>query len=180
MDPDRPAGEEPELGSARGGPGAKRHVGLIIGIAVVAVAVVAAAVAGALLLLRKSESPTMMALKSGQAMASAAGLSFSGTTAGGAASLTVTRQDTVEGSYAQERDRVGVVMINGVAYLKAPAPGTTLALVAGELKKDAPIAKAVAAVGEVLLWDVPQRGLQAWVAERQQLRARLVGHSPSD
>jgi hypothetical protein len=121
MDPDRPAGEESEPGSARGGPGAKRHVGLIIGITVVAVTVVAAAAAGALLLLRKSESPTMMALKSGQAMASAAGLSFSGTTAGGAASLTVTRQDTVEGSYAQEGDRVGVVMIDGVAYLKAPA-----------------------------------------------------------
>ena len=53
-----------------------------------------------------------------------------------------------------------------VAYLKAPAPGTTLALVAGELKKDAPLAKAVAAAGEVLLWDVPQRALQGWVAEQ--------------
>jgi len=51
------------------------------------------------------------------------------------------------------------------AYLKAPAPGTTLALVAGELKKDAPIAKVVAA-GDVLLWDVPQRGLQGWVGEQ--------------
>jgi DNA polymerase-3 subunit delta len=55
------------------------------------------------------------------------------------------------------------------AYLKSPAPGTTLALVAGELKKDAPIAKAVAGAGEVLLWDVPQRGLQAWVAEQFKL-----------
>jgi DNA polymerase-3 subunit delta len=55
------------------------------------------------------------------------------------------------------------------AYLKAPAPGTTLALVAGELKKDAPLAKAVAAVGEVLLWDVPHRGLQGWVAEQFKL-----------
>ena len=32
-------------------------------------------------------------------------------------------------------------------YLKAPAPGTTLALVGGELKKDSPLAKAVAAKG---------------------------------
>ena len=32
-------------------------------------------------------------------------------------------------------------------YLKAPAPATTLALVGGELKKDAPLAKAVAAEG---------------------------------
>src|SRR5439155_4755992 len=38
------------------------------------------------------------------------------------------------------------------AYLKAPAPATTLALVAGELKKDAPIAKVAAAAGEVLHW----------------------------
>ena len=60
------------------------------------------------------------------------------------------------------------------AYLKAPAPGTTLALVGGTLKKDAPIAKAVAAAGEVLVWDVPQRGLQAWVAEQFKLRSTPV------
>jgi len=56
-----------------------------------------------------------------------------------------------------------------VAYLKAPAPATTLALVAGELKKDAPIVKVVAAAGELLLWDVPKRGLQGWVAEQFKL-----------
>jgi DNA polymerase-3 subunit delta len=55
-------------------------------------------------------------------------------------------------------------------YLKSPAPGTTLALVAGELKKDAPIAKTVAGKGDVLVWDVPQRGLQGWVAEQFKLR----------
>jgi len=55
-------------------------------------------------------------------------------------------------------------------YLKAPAPGTTLALVAAELKKDAPVAKAVAAAGDVLVWDVPQRGLPGWVAEQFKLR----------
>ena len=31
------------------------------------------------------------------------------------------------------------------AYLKAPAPATTLALVGAELKKDSPLAKAVTA-----------------------------------
>jgi DNA polymerase-3 subunit delta len=51
-------------------------------------------------------------------------------------------------------------------YLQAPAPGTTLALVAAELKKDAPLAKAVAAVGDVLLWDVPQRAIPRWIAEQ--------------
>jgi DNA polymerase-3 subunit delta len=55
------------------------------------------------------------------------------------------------------------------AYLKAPAPATTLALVAAELKKDAPLAKAVGASGELLLWDVAQRGLHAWVAEQFKL-----------
>jgi DNA polymerase-3 subunit delta len=56
------------------------------------------------------------------------------------------------------------------AYLKSPAPATTLALVARELKKDAPLAKAVAAKGEVLIWDVPQRGQQRWVAEQFELQ----------
>ncbi|MBV8081115.1 MAG: DNA polymerase III subunit delta [Actinobacteria bacterium] len=70
--------------------------------------------------------------------------------------------DGVEAWKADDAKAVG-------AYLKAPAPATTLALVGGELKKDAPIAKAVAATGDVLLWDVPQRGLQGWVAEQFKL-----------
>jgi DNA polymerase-3 subunit delta len=60
------------------------------------------------------------------------------------------------------------------SYLKAPAPATTLALVAGELKKDAPLAKAVAASGEVLLWEVPKRGLQRWVAEQFQVHGAKI------
>jgi DNA polymerase-3 subunit delta len=78
------------------------------------------------------------------------------------------------------------------AYLKAPAPATTLVLLAGELKKDAPIAKAVGAVGEVLFWDVPKRGVQRWVAEQFQAHGvkldadagrvlvELVGEDPYD
>jgi DNA polymerase III subunit delta len=60
------------------------------------------------------------------------------------------------------------------SYLKAPAPATTLALVAGELKKDAPIAKTVAGAGEVLLWDVPKRGLQRWVGEQFQVHGAKI------
>jgi DNA polymerase-3 subunit delta len=60
------------------------------------------------------------------------------------------------------------------AYLKAPAPATTVALVAGELKKDAPLAKAIGAAGEVLHWDVPQRGLQGWVAEQFKLHGAIA------
>jgi DNA polymerase III subunit delta len=59
-------------------------------------------------------------------------------------------------------------------YLKAPAPATTLALVAGELKKDAPLAKAVSGSGELLLWDVPKRGLQRWVGEQFQVHGAKI------
>jgi DNA polymerase III subunit delta len=55
------------------------------------------------------------------------------------------------------------------AYLKSPAPGTTLALVAAELKKDAAIAKAVAGAGDVLVWDVTARTLPRWVADQFKL-----------
>jgi DNA polymerase III subunit delta len=51
-------------------------------------------------------------------------------------------------------------------YLKSPAPGTTLALVGGEVKKDSPIAKAVAAAGDVLVWDVQSRAIHKWIAEQ--------------
>jgi DNA polymerase-3 subunit delta len=54
-------------------------------------------------------------------------------------------------------------------YLKAPAPGTTLALVAGELKKDAAIAKAVGNTGEVLIWDVQTKAIHRWIAEQFKL-----------
>ena len=57
------------------------------------------------------------------------------------------------------------------AYLAAPTPSTVLALVGGELKKDGPLAKAVAPHGEVLVWDVPRRGLERWVAEQFKLRS---------
>jgi DNA polymerase-3 subunit delta len=52
------------------------------------------------------------------------------------------------------------------AYLASPAPGTTLALVAVELRKDAPLAKAVAGRGTLLLWDVAARAVPKWVAEQ--------------
>jgi DNA polymerase-3 subunit delta len=52
------------------------------------------------------------------------------------------------------------------AYLASPAPGTTLALVATELRKDAPLAKAVAGRGTLLIWDVAARAVPKWVAEQ--------------
>jgi DNA polymerase-3 subunit delta len=60
-------------------------------------------------------------------------------------------------------------------YLKSPMPGTTLALVGSELKKDAPIAKVVAAgKGEVLLWDVAQRAVARWIAEQFKVHGALA------
>jgi DNA polymerase III subunit delta len=73
----------------------------------------------------------------------------------------------VEGVEAWKADDVKAV----AAYLKAPAPDTTLALVAAELKADAPLAKAVKSAGELLLWDVAKKGLQGWVAEQFKLHA---------
>ena len=52
------------------------------------------------------------------------------------------------------------------AYLASPAPGTVLALVAEELKKDAPLTKACAKSGEVLSYDVAKRNVNQWVADR--------------
>jgi DNA polymerase III subunit delta len=52
------------------------------------------------------------------------------------------------------------------AYASSPAPGTVLALVGSELKKDAPLAKAVAKAGDLLLYDTPKRDLSGWVGEQ--------------
>jgi DNA polymerase-3 subunit delta len=51
-------------------------------------------------------------------------------------------------------------------YLASPAPGTVLALVAEELKKDAPLTKACAKAGDVLAFEVAKRNVANWVAER--------------
>jgi len=53
------------------------------------------------------------------------------------------------------------------AYVKNPAPETTLALVATEIKKDSALAKACAKSGDVLLYDAPRRrDLPSWVARQ--------------
>jgi DNA polymerase III subunit delta len=52
------------------------------------------------------------------------------------------------------------------SYLAAPAPATVLALVAGDLKADSTLAKAVKKGGELLTYEVPKRRLPEWVAEQ--------------
>ena len=51
------------------------------------------------------------------------------------------------------------------AYLHNPAPNTVVALT-GDVKPDSPIAKAVRAHGDVLVYDVAKRNLPAWLGEQ--------------
>ena len=55
-------------------------------------------------------------------------------------------------------------------YLKSPSPETVLALVGDGVRKDSPLAKAVAKAGEVLVYDLPKRGnkadLPGWVGRQ--------------
>jgi DNA polymerase-3 subunit delta len=52
------------------------------------------------------------------------------------------------------------------SYLAAPAPTTVLALVGDGVKRDSPLAKAVAKAGDLLVYDVPKRQLPEWVGEQ--------------
>jgi DNA polymerase-3 subunit delta len=52
-----------------------------------------------------------------------------------------------------------------VEYLRSPAPGTVLCLVGEELKADSALGKAVAKVGDVLVYDVG-RNVEGWIATR--------------
>ena len=52
------------------------------------------------------------------------------------------------------------------AYLASPAPATVLALVAGALKADSALVKAVTKAGQVLNYEVTKRKLPEWVAEQ--------------
>src|SRR5262245_3962292 len=51
-------------------------------------------------------------------------------------------------------------------YLALPAPGTVLALVGDEIRKDSPLVKACAKAGTVLVYEVTKRELPKWVAEQ--------------
>jgi len=97
-----------------------RRRGRIIGITALVVVMFAAGATAAVLLLKKTESPTTMALQSGQALGPSAGVTLTGTINGASANVTVTRAGTVEGSYTEDNSQVSRVTINGVTYLKAP------------------------------------------------------------
>ncbi|MGH3049791.1 MAG: DNA polymerase III subunit delta [Gaiellaceae bacterium] len=67
----------------------------------------------------------------------------------------------------EEVDRWKAADFKAIAeYLAAPSPTTVLALMAGELKADSALAKAVAKAGEVLRYDVAKKRVPEWVAEQ--------------
>jgi DNA polymerase-3 subunit delta len=72
------------------------------------------------------------------------------------------------------KDKASTAALAAIAeYLGAPAPETVLALVADELKADAPVVKALGAALRVLTYDLPERKeLPAWL-RKQAERAGL-------
>jgi DNA polymerase-3 subunit delta len=67
----------------------------------------------------------------------------------------------------EEVERWKAADVKSIAdYLRAPTPDTVLAVVGEGLKRDSPLAKACAAKGEVLVYDVQKRDLPKWVAEQ--------------
>ncbi len=101
-------------------PRPRRRKGWLVAIAAAAAVAVAAAATVVAVLLTRGESAATMALQSGRSVASAAGLTLTGTIDGASANMIVTRAATVEGSYTQRGSLVNQITINGVTYLKAP------------------------------------------------------------
>jgi DNA polymerase-3 subunit delta len=78
------------------------------------------------------------------------------------------------------------------SYLASPAPDTVLALVAGEMKRNAALAKTCAKAGDVLVYDVPKRRVPEWVTkqfadrdvavdpEAVRLLVEVVGENPEE
>ena len=62
-----------------------------------------------------------------------------------------------------------------VAYLASPAPDTVLALTVNAIRRDAPLAKACAKAGDLLVYDVVKRRLVSWVGERFKAQGVAAG-----
>ena len=52
------------------------------------------------------------------------------------------------------------------AYLENPTPGTVLALVAGDIRRDAPLVKVCAKAGDHVSYEVSKRDLPRWIREQ--------------
>jgi len=118
----------------------------------------------------------LVAGKGGASGADVVAACNAGTLLGGERLVLVTYIDGQRGEYDRlsggwKADDVEAV----VAYLRDPAPGTVLCLVGAELKKDAPLAKACAKVGDVLAWEIGKKDAIGWIAKSFQERGVKVG-----
>lgn len=103
-------------------PQRKRRRGLLLGVVAVVAAVIAGGVTGAVLILRKGETPTAMAQQAGQAIGRAPGVTLSGSYNLTAASLTVTKAGAVLGTFSPQipDQPVTLLTVSGQSYVKAP------------------------------------------------------------
>lgn len=118
----------------------------------------------------------LVAGKGGASGADVVAACNAGTLLGGERLVLVTYVDGQRGEYDRlsggwKADDVEAV----VAYLRDPAPGTVLCLVGAEIKKDAPLAKACARVGDVLAWEIGKKDAIGWIAKSFQERGVKVG-----
>jgi len=118
----------------------------------------------------------LVAGKGGASGADVVAACNAGTLLGGERLVLVTYIDGQRGEYDRrsggwKADDVEAV----VAYLRDPAPGTVLCLVGAEVKKDAPLAKACAKVGDVLAWEIGKKDAIGWIAKGFQERGVKVG-----
>jgi DNA polymerase III subunit delta len=89
-----------------------------------------------------------------------------GSLLGDARLVLVTEVDGRRGDWGRLAGGWKAADIQAIAdYLRSPAPGTVLCLVGEELKADSPLGKAVARVGDVLVYDVG-RNVEGWIATR--------------
>jgi DNA polymerase-3 subunit delta len=118
----------------------------------------------------------LVAGKGGASGADVVAACNAGTLLGGERLVLVTHVDGQRGEFDRlaggwKADDVEAI----VEYLRDPAPGTVLCLVAEEVKKDSPLAKAVAKVGTVLAWEVGRRDAVAWIADGFRARGVKAG-----
>ena len=89
-----------------------------------------------------------------------------GSLLGDARLVLVTEVDGRRGDWGRLTGGWKAADIQAIAdYLRSPAPGTVLCLVGEELKADSPLGKAVAKLGDVLVYDVG-RNVEGWMATR--------------
>ncbi|HEX2304124.1 MAG TPA: DNA polymerase III subunit delta [Gaiella sp.] len=118
----------------------------------------------------------LVAGKDGASGADVVAACNAGTLLAGARLVLVTEIDGRRGEFDRLSGGWKAADIEAVVdYLRTPAPGTVLCLVGEEVKKDSPLAKACAKVGDVLAWEVAKKEVVAWVANSFRDRGVKAG-----